>query len=134
MARAEDARHLRRMFKRKVRECAWRMPETHGKKVHRALAGRPYHLDPEINHGIDKMITSFDMVVLTEDSVAATWAKLPRPIRVLRPVDVSFTDCTRRRTFVGTTDDVELIQLNSFGCGLDAVTTDQVEEITEKAQ
>ena len=62
--------------------------EKHGKKAV-VLAGRPYHLDPEINHGIDKIITSFDMVVLTEDSVAHL-GELPRPYKSFRPVDVSF--------------------------------------------
>ena len=91
------------------------------------LSGRPYHLDPEINHGIDKLITSFDMVVLTEDSVAHM-ADLPRPLRVLDQW-VYHSRLYKAASFVGTCDDVELIQLNSFGCGLDAVTTDQVEEI-----
>lgn len=94
------------------------------------LAGRPYHLDPEINHGIDKIITSFDMVVVTEDSIAHL-GKLPRPIRVLDQW-MYHSRLYKAAQFVGTTDDVELVQLNSFGCGLDAVTTDQVEEITKK--
>lgn len=91
------------------------------------LSGRPYHLDPEINHGIDKLINSFDMVVLTEDSVAHM-TELPRPLRVLDQW-VYHSRLYKAAAFVGTCDDVELIQLNSFGCGLDAVTTDQVEEI-----
>ncbi len=91
------------------------------------FSGRPYHLDPEINHGIDKLINSFDMVVLTEDSVAHMGI-LERPIRVLDQW-VYHSRLYKAAEFVGTCDDVELIQLNSFGCGLDAVTTDQVEEI-----
>ncbi|MBO5667147.1 MAG: 2-hydroxyacyl-CoA dehydratase, partial [Firmicutes bacterium] len=91
------------------------------------LAGRPYHLDPEINHGIDKLITNFDMAVLTEDSVAHL-TELTRPIRILDQW-MYHSRLYKAAQFVGDHDDLELVQLNSFGCGLDAVTTDQVEEI-----
>ncbi len=91
------------------------------------LAGRPYHLDPEINHGIDQLINSFGMAVLTEDSVAH-FAKLVRPIRVLDQW-MYHSRMYRAAEVAGRNDDIELIQLNSFGCGLDAVTTDQVEEL-----
>lgn len=110
-------------------EQALEFARKHGKKAV-VLAGRPYHLDPEINHGIDKIITSFDMLVLTEDSVAHL-GDINRPIRVLDQW-MYHSRLYKAATFVGTTDDVEIIQLNSFGCGLDAVTTDQVEEITKK--
>lgn len=93
------------------------------------LAGRPYHLDTEINHGINKMITSFDMVVLSEDSVCGM-GNLPRPIRVLDQW-VYHSRLYKAADFAGRTDGVELVQLNSFGCGVDAVTTDEVEEILE---
>ncbi|WP_330586711.1 acyl-CoA dehydratase activase-related protein [Aminipila terrae] len=95
------------------------------------LSGRPYHLDPEINHGIDKLITSFDMVVLTEDSVAHL-AKMNRPIRVLDQW-VYHSRLYKAALVASKDDDMELIQLNSFGCGLDAVTTDQVEEIMKNS-
>jgi len=91
------------------------------------LSGRPYHLDPEINHGIDKLITGYGMAVLTEDSIAHL-SKLPRPVRVLDQW-MYHSRLYRAAAFVGTSEDLEIIQLNSFGCGLDAVTTDQVEEI-----
>lgn len=91
------------------------------------LAGRPYHLDPEINHGIDRLINSFGFAVLTEDSVAHM-TKLNRPIRVLDQW-MYHTRLYRAAEMAGKNDDMELVQLNSFGCGLDAVTTDQVEEI-----
>lgn len=94
------------------------------------LAGRPYHLDPEINHGIDKMINSFDIVVLTEDSVASK-VELARPMRVLDQW-MYHSRLYKAATFAGENNDIELVQLNSFGCGLDAVTTDQVEEICER--
>lgn len=91
------------------------------------LAGRPYHLDPEINHGIDQLINSFGMAVLTEDAVAH-FTKLTRPIRVLDQW-MYHSRLYRAAEIAGRNDDIELIQLNSFGCGLDAVTTDQVEEL-----
>ena len=126
-AREED-KHFKDDVHARGRE-ALAYARTHGKKSI-VLAGRPYHLDPEINHGIDQIITSFDMVVLTEDSVAPM-ANLPRPLRVLDQW-MYHSRLYKAAAFAGTTDDVELIQLNSFGCGLDAVTTDQVEEITKK--
>ena len=91
------------------------------------LAGRPYHIDPEINHGIPELIISLGMAVLTEDSVA----HLATPARPLRVLDqwVYHSRLYRAATFVASQDNLDLIQLNSFGCGLDAVTTDQVEEI-----
>ncbi len=91
------------------------------------LSGRPYHVDPEINHGIDTLITSLGLCVLSEDSVA----NLAEPKRPLRVVDQWMFHSRLYATadFVGKNDRLELIQLNSFGCGVDAVTTDQVEEI-----
>ena len=94
------------------------------------LAGRPYHLDPEINHGIDKVINSFGMAVLTEDSVAH-FTELFRPIRILDQW-MYHSRLYKAAEVAGRNDDIELIQLNSFGCGLDAVTTDQVEELLKE--
>ena len=111
---------------KKQGEYALKYAKDHGKKAV-VLAGRPYHLDPEINHGIDRIISSFGLVVLTEDSVSHL-AELPRPIRVLDQW-VFHSRLYKAAAFAGTRQDVELVQLNSFGCGLDAVTTDQVEEI-----
>lgn len=91
------------------------------------LAGRPYHIDPAINHGIPGLITSLGMAVLTEDSVAHL-AKVDRPIRVLDQWTYH-SRLYRAASFASQQKDIELVQLNSFGCGLDAVTTDQVEEI-----
>ncbi len=91
------------------------------------LCGRPYHIDPEINHGIPDIITSFDMAVLTEDSVS----HLGRLKDKLRVVDqwMYHSRLYRAAAFVADEPCTEIIQLNSFGCGLDAVTTDQVSEI-----
>ncbi len=91
------------------------------------LSGRPYHVDPEINHGIDTLITSLGLCVLTEDSISnLTEAK--RPLRVVDQW-VYHARLYAAADFVGKHDNLELVQLNSFGCGVDAVTTDQVEEI-----
>ena len=95
------------------------------------VAGRPYHIDPEINHGISQMIAGFGMCVLTEDSVAHM-GELETPIRVVN--QWSYHDrLYRAADFVRKHPNMELIQLNSFGCGLDAVTTDQVDEILRSA-
>ena len=93
------------------------------------LAGRPYHMDPEINHGIPELIASYGLDVLTEDSLPF----LTDPSRPLRVLDqwVYHSRLYNAAEFVSRRDDLELIQLNSFGCGLDAVTTDQVCEILE---
>ena len=91
------------------------------------LAGRPYHIDPEINHGIDTLITSLGLCVLTEDSISDK-AEAKRPIRVVDQW-VFHARLYAAADFVGKHDNLELVQLNSFGCGVDAVTTDQVEEI-----
>ena len=93
------------------------------------LAGRPYHIDKEINHGIPEMIASYGIPVLSEDSVA--WrGNTSEPLRVIDQWAYhSRLYCAAR--FVATQPDLELIQLNSFGCGLDAVTTDQVMEILQ---
>ncbi|MBR3250011.1 MAG: 2-hydroxyacyl-CoA dehydratase [Clostridia bacterium] len=91
------------------------------------LAGRPYHTDPEVNHGIDTLITSLGLCVLTEDSIShLTQAK--RPLRVVDQW-VFHARLYAAADYVGKQDNLELVQLNSFGCGVDAITTDQVEEI-----
>ncbi len=95
------------------------------------LAGRPYHIDPEIHHGIPDMINGLGFAVLTEDSVSGG-NLLERPIRV---VD-QWTYHARlyeAAAFVARTPELELVQLNSFGCGLDAVTSEQTQEILESA-
>lgn len=102
--------------------------EANGKKGV-VLAGRPYHCDPEIHHGIPEMINSLDLAVLTEDSVAVP-GRLQRPIRVVDQW-MYHTRLYEAAAFVAQRDNLELVQLNSFGCGLDAVTSDQVQEILE---
>ncbi|MGP1488515.1 MAG: acyl-CoA dehydratase activase-related protein [Peptoanaerobacter stomatis] len=91
------------------------------------LSGRPYHLDPHINHGIPEVITSLGMCVLTEDSIA----HLSTDEKKLRVVNqwTYHSRLYRATDVVSKRKDLELVQLNSFGCGLDAVTTDQVAEM-----
>ncbi len=91
------------------------------------LAGRPYHTDPEVNHGIDTLITSLGLCVLTEDSISHL-SEAKRPLRVVDQW-AFHARLYASADFVGKHDNLELVQLNSFGCGVDAVTTDQVEEI-----
>lgn len=93
------------------------------------LAGRPYHIDPEINHGIPELIASYGLAVLSEDSLPVDFEP-ERPVRV-NDQWVYHSRLYTAAEFVRGRDDLELIQLNSFGCGLDAVTTDQVCEILE---
>ena len=93
------------------------------------LAGRPYHIDPEIHHGIPDMINSYGIAVFTEDSVAHL-CHVERPIRV-NDQWMYHSRLYSAANFVKTRDDLDLIQLNSFGCGLDAVTTDEVYEILD---
>ena len=91
------------------------------------LAGRPYHLDPEINHGIPELITSYGIAVLTEDSVSHL-GTVERPLIVLDQW-MYHSRLYRAAQYVKTKKNLNLIQLNSFGCGLDAVTCDCVKDI-----
>jgi predicted CoA-substrate-specific enzyme activase len=93
------------------------------------LAGRPYHNDPEINHAIPELLTSFGLAVLTEDSIAHL-GTLERPIRVVDQW-MYHTRLYAAAKVATERTDLDLIQLNSFGCGLDALTTDEVQEILE---
>jgi len=92
------------------------------------LAGRPYHVDPEVNHGIDTLITSLGLCVLSEDSIIDPFNGVSKHLRVVDQW-VFHSRLYAAAEFVGKHDFLELVQLNSFGCGVDAVTTDQVEEI-----
>ena len=91
------------------------------------LAGRPYHIDPEVNHGLPELITSYNIAVLTEDSVSHLH-QVERPLNVMDQW-MYHSRLYAAANYVKTTENLDLIQLNSFGCGLDAVTTDQVAEI-----
>lgn len=112
-------------IKRKGEEVLAWMENTHKRGI--VLAGRPYHIDPEINHGIPELITSYDIAVLTEDSISHL-AETDRPL-IVSDQWMYHSRLYAAASFVRTRDDLDLIQLNSFGCGLDAVTTDQVNDI-----
>jgi len=98
------------------------------------LAGRPYHVDPEINHGIPDQITQLGMVVLSEDALTngMRTTGFNRPLRV-RDQWVYHTRLYEAAAQVRANPKLNLVQLNSFGCGVDAVTTDQVQDILEQA-
>ncbi len=121
----EELDKARHDISEKGRETIKWMEETGHRGI--VLAGRPYHIDPEIHHGIPDMINSYGLAVLTEDSVSDL-ATLERPLRV-NDQWVYHTRLYAAANYVKTRNDLDLIQLNSFGCGLDAVTTDQVYEI-----
>ncbi|MFQ8661839.1 MAG: acyl-CoA dehydratase activase-related protein [Clostridia bacterium] len=121
----EEYQKCKEDIRKKGAETVKYIEENHLKGI--VLAGRPYHVDPEINHGIDTLITSLGLCVLTEDSVSDK-TEVKRPIRVVDQW-VFHARLYAAADFVGKHDSLELIQLNSFGCGVDAVTTDQVEEI-----
>ena len=95
------------------------------------LAGRPYHVDPEVNHGIPELINSYGLAVLTEDSVAHL-GTVERPLIILDQW-MYHSRLYAAANYVKTVDNLDLIQLNSFGCGLDAVTTDAVNDILTKS-
>ena len=121
----EELDNVRRDIQKKGEEVLAFLKESGKRGI--VLAGRPYHIDPEINHGIPELITSFDLAVLTEDSIS----HLGRPERPLIVSDqwMYHSRLYAAASYVKTVDNLDLIQLNSFGCGLDAVTTDQVNDI-----
>ena len=93
------------------------------------LAGRPYHIDPEISHGIDKLATSLDFVVVTEDAVCEL-SDVPE-VNVLN----QWTYHARlyaSALYAAEHENTEFVQLVSFGCGIDAITTDEVRSILEE--
>jgi predicted nucleotide-binding protein (sugar kinase/HSP70/actin superfamily) len=92
------------------------------------LCGRPYHLDEEINHGIDKLICDCGATVITEDSVSPLVSKFPTT--VLNQWTYH-SRLYRAAKYVTTQPDMQLVQLVSFGCGIDAITTDEVRSILE---
>ena len=102
--------------------------EEHGLEI-AVLAGRPYHIDPEINHGIDRLIQSYNMVIVSEDAVA--------PLAEMPTVNVLNQWTYHSRMYAAANwavhrPDAQLVQLVSFGCGIDAVTTDEMRAITEE--
>lgn len=119
----------RRKIQEKGEETLEYLKKTGKKGI--VLAGRPYHVDPEIHHGIPELINSYGVAVLTEDSISHL-AKADRPLIVMDQW-MYHTRLYAAATYVASQSNLELIQLNSFGCGLDAVTTDQVNDIMENS-
>lgn len=119
---------VRQDMTNKGKEVLQYMEEHHCHGI--VLAGRPYHTDPEINHGIPELITSFGVAVLTEDSISEL-GEVDRPTIVMDQW-MYHSRLYKAASFTATRSDLDLIQLNSFGCGLDAVTTDQVSDILTK--
>jgi len=110
-------------------ELALEYARKNGKRI-MVLAGRPYHVDPEISHGIDKLAASLGFVVVSEDSICHL-AEQPS-VRVLNQWTYH-ARLYRAARFAAANPDVELVQLVSFGCGVDAITTDEVRRILEQA-
>lgn len=117
--------NTREDMRRKGEETLRYLEETGKRGI--VLAGRPYHVDPEINHGIPELINSYGIAVLTEDSISHL-SKVDRPLIVLDQW-MYHSRLYAAANYVKTTENLDLIQLNSFGCGLDAVTTDCVNDI-----
>ncbi len=108
-------------------ERALEYAKAHGKRV-MVLAGRPYHADAEIGHGIDKLAVSLGFVVVSEDSICHLAERVP--VRVLNQWTYH-ARLYRAAKYVAEHENAELVQLVSFGCGVDAITTDEVRSILE---
>lgn len=121
----EERYNFRRDMQNKAKEVMNWLKETG--KTGIVLCGRPYHNDKEIHHGIPNIINSFGIAVLTGDAVASL-TSLEDGLRVIDQWTYH-SRLYRAATFVGKHQNLELVELNSFSCGLDAVTTDQVQEI-----
>ena len=123
--------HERDLFLEQVRTKADQiiaLAREEGRRI-LVLAGRPYHVDPEINHGIDMLINGFGVSVISEDSVSHRVSRFP--VRVLNQW-MYHARLYAAAKYVCTQKDMDLVQLVSFGCGLDAITTDEVRSIIEK--
>jgi len=93
------------------------------------LAGRPYHVDPEVNHGIDKLLDTLGVAVLSEDALPFAFAPIHANVLNQWTYHARLFDAA---TLVASTEDMELVHLVSFGCGVDAITTDEVRSILER--
>ncbi len=125
----EEMKRVRKDIRKKGEEVIKYLKETGKHGI--VLAGRPYHVDPEIHHGIPEMINSYGLAVLTEDSVSHLHPA-EHPL-LITDQWVYHSRLYAAASYVKTVDFLDLVQLNSFGCGLDAVTTDQVCDILSEA-
>ncbi|SMC64809.1 acyl-CoA dehydratase activase-related protein [Papillibacter cinnamivorans] len=105
-----------------------RFARENGKRI-LVLAGRPYHIDPEINHGIDELITSFDLALISEDALSHLVSKESRKVLNQWTYQARMYSAAR---YVCTQPDMHLVQLVSFGCGIDAITGDEMRDILER--
>ena len=121
----EELNACHRDMQKKGEETVRFLNETGNRGI--VLAGRPYHIDPEVNHGIPELINSYGIAVLTEDSISHLHPA-EHPLNVMDQW-MYHSRLYAAANYVKTVDNLDLIQLNSFGCGLDAVTTDQVASI-----
>ncbi|MGN1191792.1 MAG: acyl-CoA dehydratase activase-related protein [Dorea sp.] len=121
----EELAACRKDMQKKGEETIQFLNETGNRGI--VLAGRPYHIDPEVNHGIPELINSYGIAVLTEDSISHLHPA-EHPLNVMDQW-MYHSRLYAAANYVKTVDNLDLIQLNSFGCGLDAVTTDQVASI-----
>ncbi|MCR5467653.1 MAG: 2-hydroxyacyl-CoA dehydratase [Lachnospiraceae bacterium] len=121
----KELKKVRKAVRDKGEEILKYLEDNHKRGI--VLAGRPYHLDPEINHGIPDLINSYGMAVLTEDSISHLTG-VDRPLIVLDQW-MYHSRLYTAANFVKQRNDLDMIQLNSFGCGVDAVTTDNVNDI-----
>ncbi|MDO5589553.1 MAG: acyl-CoA dehydratase activase-related protein [Lachnospiraceae bacterium] len=121
----KELKCCREDMRRKGEEVIQFLKETGNRGI--VLAGRPYHIDPEVNHGIPELINSYNIAVLTEDSISHL-NPAEHPLNVMDQW-MYHSRLYAAANYVKTVDNLDLIQLNSFGCGLDAVTTDQVADI-----
>jgi predicted nucleotide-binding protein (sugar kinase/HSP70/actin superfamily) len=114
LVRAEGARIIQRA-------------RADGKRII-VLAGRPYHVDPEINHGIDTLITRFNAAVVTEDAISHLVERFPTSVLNQWTYHSRLYAAAK---YCCTQPDMDLVQLVSFGCGVDAITTDETRAILE---
>ena len=126
--KAYEAHHKFRTYVREQGEKAIEYAKKHDMKII-VLSGRPYHIDLEINHGLDELITSFGLVLISEDSISH---HLPRPdLKVLNQWTYQSRMYNAAR-YVTLHKNMEFVQLVSFGCGTDAITSDEIRDILEK--
>ncbi len=125
----KELAHVRNLMRKKGEQTLRYLEKTGKHGI--VLAGRPYHVDPEINHGIPELINSYGIAVLTEDSISHL-GNVERPLIVMDQW-MYHSRLYAAANYVKKTENLDLIQLNSFGCGLDAVTTDCVSDILTKS-
>ena len=122
----EYSAHMNRIYEEGAR--AVKFAREHKKRI-MILSGRPYHIDPEICHGIDKLATSLGFVVVSEDSIANN---IEVPILSVLNQWTYHSRLYAAAEYASKHSDTQLVQLVSFGCGVDAITTDEVRELLEK--